>query len=143
MIEPFKGTVNVDIRDSVPDWSPFEPPWAPDGAPNVVYIVLDDVGFSALGCYGGPIETPNIDQIAERRGAVHAVAHHSAVLANPIRGGRPGRLGEREHFLQRDPGRPAAESGDDRRAGRAQDLQPLLQRLGDGVQHAVQDVEAV
>jgi arylsulfatase len=68
MIEPFKGTVNVDIRDSVPDWSPFEPPWAPDGAPNVVYIVLDDVGFSALGCYGGPIETPNIDQIAERGG---------------------------------------------------------------------------
>jgi hypothetical protein len=64
MIEPFKGTVNVDIRDSVPDWSPFEPPWAPDGAPNVVYIVLDDVGFSALGCYGGPIETPNIDRIA-------------------------------------------------------------------------------
>jgi arylsulfatase len=37
----------------------------------------------------------------------------------------------------------SAESGDDRRAGRAQDLQPLLQRLGDGVQHAVQDVEAV
>ena len=43
--EPFKGTINVDIRDSVPDWSPFEPPKAPDGAPNVVYIVLDDVGL--------------------------------------------------------------------------------------------------
>ena len=37
--EPFKGTINVDIRDSVPDWSPFEPPKAPDSAPNVVYIV--------------------------------------------------------------------------------------------------------
>ena len=47
--EPFKGTINVDIRDSVPDWSPFEPSKAPDGAPNVVYIVLDDVGFSAMG----------------------------------------------------------------------------------------------
>ena len=47
MSEPFKGIINVDIRDSVPDWSPFEPPKAPDGAPNVVYIVLDDVGFSA------------------------------------------------------------------------------------------------
>ena len=45
MSEPFKGTINVDIRDSVPDWSPFEPPKAPDGAPSVVYIVLDDVGF--------------------------------------------------------------------------------------------------
>ena len=51
MSEPFKGTINVDIRDSEPDWSPFEPPRAPDGAPNVVCIVLDDVGFSAL-CVG-------------------------------------------------------------------------------------------
>ena len=44
MSEPFKGTINVDIRESVPDWAPFEPPKAPDGAPSVVYIVLDDVG---------------------------------------------------------------------------------------------------
>ena len=61
MGEPFKGTINVDIRDSVPDWTPFEPPKAPGGAPSVVYIVLDDVGFSAMSCYGGPIETPNIE----------------------------------------------------------------------------------
>jgi hypothetical protein len=59
MAKPFTGTINVDIRDSEPDWTPFEPPVAPYGAPNVVYIVLDDVGFSALNCYGGPIETPN------------------------------------------------------------------------------------
>ena len=63
MSEPFKGTINVDIRDSVPDWTPFEPPRAPDGSPNVIYMVLDDVGFSAMG-YGGPIETPNIDRLA-------------------------------------------------------------------------------
>jgi hypothetical protein len=30
----------------------------------VIYVVLDDVGFSAMGCYGGPIETPNIDRLA-------------------------------------------------------------------------------
>src|ERR1700751_5528677 len=64
MSKPFKGTINVDIRDSVPDWEPFEPPKAPDGASSVVYIVLDDVGFSAMDCYGGPIETPNINRIA-------------------------------------------------------------------------------
>jgi hypothetical protein len=64
MSKPFKGTINVDIRDSVPDWDPFEPPKAPDGAPSVVYIVLDDVGFSAMSGYGGPIPTPNIDRIA-------------------------------------------------------------------------------
>jgi hypothetical protein len=52
--EPFKGTINVDIRDSVPDWAPFEPPKAPDGAPSVVYIVLDDVGFSANELLRGP-----------------------------------------------------------------------------------------
>jgi hypothetical protein len=51
MSMPFQGVINVDIRDSKPDWAPFEPPKAPDGAPSVVYIVLDDVGFSALGCY--------------------------------------------------------------------------------------------
>ena len=66
MAKPFGGTINVDIRDSEPDWSPFEPPTAPEGAPNVLYIVLDDVGYSAMGCYGGPIETPNIDRIASR-----------------------------------------------------------------------------
>ena len=45
MSVPFKGKVNVDIRDSVEDWAPFAPPQAPEGAPNVVYIVLDDVGL--------------------------------------------------------------------------------------------------
>src|SRR4051794_8249924 len=59
----FEGKINVDIRDSVPDWSPFEPPKAPDGAASVVYIVLDDVGFSAMECYGGPVPTPDIDRI--------------------------------------------------------------------------------
>jgi sulfatase-like protein len=59
-----RGTINVDIRDSVPDWAPLEPSKAPVGARNVVHIVLDDVGFSAMTCYGGPVETPNIDRIA-------------------------------------------------------------------------------
>ena len=54
MGEPFKGVINVDIRDSMPDWAPFEPPKAPDGAPNVVYIVLDDVGFSAMSLLRRP-----------------------------------------------------------------------------------------
>ena len=84
MSKPFKGKINVDIRDSVPDWSPFEPPKAPDGAPNVVYAVLDDVGFSAMACYGGPVETPNIDRIVGDGRALHAVAHDGAVLADAL-----------------------------------------------------------
>ena len=80
---PFKGQINVDIRDSEPDWTPFEPPRAPDRAPNVLYVVLDVVGFSAMSCYGGPIETPNIDRIGAQ-GALHPVAHDGAVLAHPV-----------------------------------------------------------
>ena len=83
MQESFKGTINVDIRDSTPDWSPFEPPKAPDGAPNVVYIVLDDVGFSAMSCYGGPIDTPNIDRIAAD--GVRYTQWHTTALCSPTR----------------------------------------------------------
>ena len=83
MSEPFKGTISVDIRDSTPDWDPFEPPKAPDGAPNVVYIVLDDVGFSAMSCYGGPIETPNIDRIADD--GVRYTQWHTTALCSPTR----------------------------------------------------------
>ncbi len=83
MSEPFKGTINVNIRDSVPDWTPFEAPKAPDGAPSVVYIVLDDVGFSAMSSYGGPIETPNIDRIA--REGVRYTQWHTTALCSPTR----------------------------------------------------------
>ncbi len=83
MSEPFKGTINVDIRESVPDWSPFEPPKAPDGAPNVVYIVLDDVGFSAMSGYGGPIETPNINRIAAD--GIRYTQWHTTALCSPTR----------------------------------------------------------
>jgi arylsulfatase len=83
MAEPFRGVVNVDIRDSEPDWSPFEAPRAPEGAPNVVYIVLDDVGFAAMSCYGGPIETPNIDRVAQA--GVRYTQWHTTALCSPTR----------------------------------------------------------
>jgi arylsulfatase len=56
--KPFRGVVNLDIRDSVPDWSPYEQPRASDGAPNVLVIVWDDVGFASFESFGGPIQTP-------------------------------------------------------------------------------------
>ena len=83
MTKPFAGRIEIDIRDSEPDWSPFEPPKAPDGSPNVVYIVLDDVGFSAMSCYGGPIETPNIDKIAGD--GVRYTQWHTTALCSPTR----------------------------------------------------------
>src|SRR5438270_918434 len=83
MSEPFRGVVNVDIRDSVPDWAPFEPAKAPEDAPSVAYIVLDDVGFSAIGCYGGPVETPNIDRIAAS--GIRYTQWHTTALCSPTR----------------------------------------------------------
>ena len=68
---------------------------------------------------------------------------HRRLRQRRQRRGRPQRLGQREQVLQRDPRRHRAEPGDARRARRPQDLQPLPERLGDGVQHAVQDVEAL
>ena len=83
MPKKFKGVINLDIRDSEPDWEPFEPPRAPETAPNVLYIVLDDVGFSAMSCYGGPIETPNIDRIAND--GVRYTQFHTTALCSPTR----------------------------------------------------------
>lgn len=39
MSKPFTGTINIDVRDSTHDWGPYEQPEAPDGAPNVMFIV--------------------------------------------------------------------------------------------------------
>jgi len=81
--QPFSGKIDIDIRDSEPDWAPFEPPKAPAGAPNVVYIVLDDVGYSAMSSYGGPIETPNIDRVAAD--GVRYTQWHTTALCSPTR----------------------------------------------------------
>jgi hypothetical protein len=50
------------VDESSPAWP--APVRAKQGAPNVVYIVLDDTGFGQLGCFGSPIQTPNLDGIA-------------------------------------------------------------------------------
>jgi arylsulfatase A-like enzyme len=83
MSKPFEGVVNVDIRDSVPDWSPFEAPKAPDGAPSIVYIVLDDVGFSVMNSYGGPVPTPNLDRIVAD--GLRYTQFHTTALCSPTR----------------------------------------------------------
>ena len=44
MSKNFNGKVALDIRDSVPDWSPYAEPTAPEGSPNILYIVFDDTG---------------------------------------------------------------------------------------------------
>jgi len=74
MAEPSGGTINVDIPDPVPRWAPFEPARAPEGAPNVVCIVLDRVGFSAMSCYGGRSRRRTSTSAASRTGILEREA---------------------------------------------------------------------
>jgi arylsulfatase A-like enzyme len=77
----FGGRIGRDWRDSEPWWPPE--PTAPAGAPNVVLIVLDDVGFAQLGCYGSDIETPVFDRLAA--GGVRLANFHTTALCSPTR----------------------------------------------------------
>ena len=83
MSKPFRGTINIDIKDSVADWEPYTQPKAPEGAPSVLYIVLDDVGFAAMEPYGGPIETPNLKRIADS--GLSYTNFHTTALCSPTR----------------------------------------------------------
>ncbi len=83
MPKEFKGVVNVDIRDSVPDWEPFLQPKAPEGAPNVLMIVWDDVGYGAMDVFGGPIETPTMRRIADA--GLRYSNFHTTALCSPTR----------------------------------------------------------
>lgn len=61
----------------------------PKNAPNVIYILLDDMGFAQLGCYGSSIDTPNIDKLAEnglRYNNFHTTAVCSATRASLLTG---------------------------------------------------------
>lgn len=60
--DKFQGELGFTMADSKPSWR--MPPRPPEGSPNILLIVLDDVGYAHLGCYGSPIATPNIDRLA-------------------------------------------------------------------------------
>ena len=56
---------------------------APEGAPNIVVMVVDDLGFSDIGCYGSEIETPHLDAFAER--GLQYTNFHSTPMCSPTR----------------------------------------------------------
>ena len=76
-----KAEIGRSYKDSKPYWQPV--PQAPKGAPNVIYLVLDDVGFAQLGCYGSEIQTPNIDRLAS--GGLRYTNFHTTSLCSPSR----------------------------------------------------------
>lgn len=63
--ERFKGTINLDIRDSKPDWDAFLDRKAPKDAPNVLVVLYDDTGQAAWSPYGGRIDMPIMDRLAK------------------------------------------------------------------------------
>jgi len=79
--EHTEGRIGRDWRDSQP-WWPAEPT-PPEGAPNVVMVVLDDVGFAQLGCYGSDIATPAIDKLAT--GGIRLANFRTTALCSPTR----------------------------------------------------------
>jgi hypothetical protein len=84
MAKPFKGTINVDIRDSTPDWEAFLPDKAPEGAPNVLIVLYDDTGCAAWSPYGGRIEMPTMQRLADNGLTYSQMAHHGALLADAV-----------------------------------------------------------
>ncbi|HVV75759.1 MAG TPA: arylsulfatase [Mycobacteriales bacterium] len=78
--EDFDGEIRDTHVESTPS---FPQRKSPEGAPNVVMIVLDDTGFAQLGCYGSSIETPNIDRLAS--GGLRYTNFHVTPLCSPTR----------------------------------------------------------
>lgn len=79
--ELFQGVIGRTWDESTPDWPERVKP--PAGAPNVLLVVLDDTGFSHLGCYGSTISTPNIDRLAAQ--GLRFSNFHTTALCSPTR----------------------------------------------------------
>ncbi len=77
----FNGVIGRTVDVSEPAWP--EPQRARPGAQNVLFIVLDDTGFGQLGCYGSPINTPNIDRLAAN--GLRYSNMHTTALCSPSR----------------------------------------------------------
>ena len=79
----FKGTIKLDVRDSVADWGPYTPKRAPEGAPNILIVLYDDTGLAAWSPYGGRIEMPTLDRLAAN-GLTYS-QWHTCALSSPTR----------------------------------------------------------
>lgn len=78
---PFGGVVGRTLEESTPWWPPLPSP--PADAPNVILVLLDDVGYAQFGCYGSDIETPTFDGLAAR--GLRYANFHTTALCSPTR----------------------------------------------------------
>jgi arylsulfatase A-like enzyme len=79
--QKFGGDINVNVSQSKPYWPARTVP--PQGAPNVLLIMTDDVGFSAPSTFGGVIPTPTLDRVAAM--GLRYTAFHTTALCSPTR----------------------------------------------------------
>lgn len=79
--QPFKGVIGQTLETSHEYWT--DPVKAPSGAPNVIWILLDDVGFGASATFGGLIATPVFDSLASQ--GIRYTNFHTAAICAPTR----------------------------------------------------------
>ena len=79
--EPFSGKIGRELSDSVQAYPDVVRPAA--GTPNVVFVVLDDVGYAQIGCFGSDIETPNFDRLAAD--GLRYRSFHTTAMCSPTR----------------------------------------------------------
>ena len=77
------GVTTYDAKDPDTAFPAIEPLRPPEGAPNVLLVLLDDVGFGASSAFGGPCETPTAERLAGRRPGLHPVPHHRPLCPDP------------------------------------------------------------
>ncbi len=75
------GLTTYDAKDPDTKFPPIEPLRPPEGAPNVLIILLDDVGFGASSAFGGPCYTPNFEKLAS--GGLKYNRFHTTALCAP------------------------------------------------------------
>ena len=76
----FGGTAGRTLADSVPDWMMIPGPKAPESAPNVLLVLIDDAGYGAPDTFGGPISTPNYTRV-QQMGLTYNRFHVTAVCS--------------------------------------------------------------
>ena len=81
--KPFRGIIKLDVRDSVPDWEPYLPAKAPEGAPNILFVLFDDTGLAAWSPFGGGINMPTLQKLADR--GLRYSQWHTTALCSPTR----------------------------------------------------------
>ncbi len=81
--QPFAGVANRTLDGSQPDWEAIGHVDAPDGAPNILLVLIDDAGFGNPATFGGPINTPNYSRIAQE--GLRYNRFHVAALCSPTR----------------------------------------------------------